>query len=171
MRLKGGVAQTAVVQAALRRAEPGLTMTLRTLEDNIAQTATQPRLRAWLFGLFGFGALGLSVFGIYASTAFTVRQRRREIGVRMALGASPREILRWVLARTGRLAAIGVAVGAVGAMEFIQLLRSQLPGVTLTEPWMLAGLAVFLPLVALAASTQPALAAARLSPTQALQQE
>jgi len=171
VRMKGGVAQTAVVQAALRRAEPGLTMTLRTLEDNIAQTATQPRLRAWLFGLFGFGALGLSVFGIYASTAFTVRQRGREIGVRMALGASPHEILRWVLARTGRLATIGVAVGAVGAIAFTQLLRSQLHDLAPTEPWMLAGLAAFLPLVALAASAHPALAAARLSPTRALQQE
>ena len=170
VRLKGGVAQTAVVQAALRRAEPGLTMTLRTLEDNIAQTATQPRLRAWLFGLFGLGALGLSAFGIYASTAFTVSQRRREIGVRMALGASPGEILRWMLVRVGRLAAIGVIVGVVGALAFTQLLRSQLHGLAPNEPWMLASLAVFLPLVALAASTLPALAAARVSPTQALQQ-
>jgi predicted permease len=171
VRMKGGIAQTAVVQAALRRAEPGLTMMLRTLEENIARTTTQPRLLAWLFGLFGLGALGLSAFGIYASTAFTVSQRGREIGVRMALGASPREILRWVLVRVGRLAAIGVAVGVVGAIMFTQLLRSQLNGLAPTDPWMLAGLAAFLPLVALVASAHPALAAARLSPTQALQQE
>lgn len=170
VRLKGGVAQTAVVQAALRRAEPGLTMTLRTLEDNIAQTSTQPRLRAWLFGLFGLGALGLSAFGIYASTAFTVSQRRREIGVRMALGASPRGILRWMLVRAGRLAAMGVIIGVAGALAFTHLLRSQLHGLAPDEPWMLASLAVFLPLVAIAASTLPALAAARVSPTQALQQ-
>jgi putative ABC transport system permease protein len=88
----------------------------------------------------------------------------------MALGASPREILRWMLFRAGRLAAIGVTVGVVGAIAFTHLLRSQLHGLAPNEPWTLASLAVFLPLVALAASTLPALAAARVSPTQALQQ-
>jgi putative ABC transport system permease protein len=171
VRIKGGAAQTGAVQAALRRADPTLTMTIRSLEDNIALTSTQPRLRTLLFGLFAALALGLSAFGIYASMAFTVSQRTREIGVRMALGATPREILGWVLARAGRLCALGIAAGLVGAVTLGWLLRGLLHGVEPTDPAILAGLAVFLPVVVFLASAQPAWSASRLNPTQALQQE
>lgn len=171
VRIKGGAAQLPALQAALRRADPSLALNITSLENNIARTATQPRLRAALFGLFGVLALGLSAFGIYASMAFTVSQRTREIGVRLALGATPAGILRWVLERAIRLCAIGVAIGLVGAVALGQLLRGLLYGVEPADPVVLALLAVFLPLVVLAASAVPALAAARLNPTQALQQE
>lgn len=171
VRAQGGTAMTGAVQAALRRADPTASMTIRSLEDNIALTATVPRLRTALFGIFGTVALGLSAFGIYASMAFTVNQRRREIGVRMALGASPSRVLAETLARAGRLVAAGLATGLLGAVALAQLLRGLLYGVEPHDPWVLAGLLVFVPLVALAASAHPALTAARLSPVQALQHE
>lgn len=166
-----GTASAATVQAAMRRADPTLTMTVSTMEENISRSATQPRLRAALFGLFAAVALGLSAFGIYASMAFTVGQRTREIGVRMALGAAPAEILRWVLTGAFRLAVIGMAVGLAGALALSQLLRGALYGVAPTDPLVLGALVIFLPAVALAAAFFPALRAARLEPTRALQQE
>jgi putative ABC transport system permease protein len=170
VRANGSVTPAALT-AAVRRADPGLTMSIRSMDEAIARTAAQPRLRAALFGVFGAIALGLSAFGIYASMAFTVGQRSREIGVRLALGASPADILRWVLGRAGRLTAWGVALGLAGAAAFAQLLRGLLYGVAPADPLVLATLAVFLPLVALAATFVPAWQASRLNPTQALQQE
>ncbi|MBI2513619.1 MAG: ABC transporter permease [Opitutae bacterium] len=171
VRAQGGTALTGAIQAALRRADPTASMTIRSLEDNIARSATLPRLRTVLFALFGGVALGLSAFGIYASLAFTVSQRTREIGVRMALGASPVRVLGETLGRTGRLVALGIAAGLVGALALAQLLRGLLYGVEPADPWVLAGLLVFVPLVALAASAHPAIAAARLNPVHALQHE
>ncbi|MBI3885270.1 MAG: ABC transporter permease [Opitutae bacterium] len=170
VRTNGNVTAGAL-QAAVRRADPMLTMTIRTMDEAIARTAAQPRLRAALFGVFGVIALGLSAFGIYASMAFSVGQRRREIGVRMALGASPGNVLAWVLGRASRMIAWGVALGLVGAAAFSLLLRGLLYGVAPADPLVLATLAVFLPLVAFAATLAPAWRASRLSPTQALQQE
>jgi putative ABC transport system permease protein len=146
-------------------------MNIRSLEENISLTTTQPRLRTWLFGLFGISALALSAFGIYASTAFTVTQRTREIGVRLALGATPAQVLGLVLTRSARVTAIGVAAGLIGALGLAQLLRGVLPDVDPANPGVLAALAVFLPLVALLASAHPAFVAARLNPTRALQHE
>ncbi|HYF25717.1 MAG TPA: FtsX-like permease family protein, partial [Baekduia sp.] len=171
VRAEGGTARLAEIQAALRRADPGLALEIRTLEDQIAQTAVQPRLRAVLFGTFAALALGLSAFGTYASMTFTVGQRTREIGVRMALGASPRAVLAWIVRRAAVTCAIGVAVGLAGAVALGQLLRGLLHGVDPADPLILAGLALFLPVVAVLASAAPAVRAARLNPTQALQQE
>jgi len=171
VRIPGGAAHLAGLQAALRRADPSLALNVRPLEENIARTATAPRLRTALFGLFALLALGLSAFGLYASMAFTVRQRSREIGVRLALGATPAGILGWVLARAARLCAVGVAAGLIGSVALGGLLRGLLHGVQPTDPLVLTLLTLLLPLVVLAASVIPALAAARLNPTQALQQE
>jgi putative ABC transport system permease protein len=171
VRAQGGTALTGAIQAALRRADPTASMTIRSLEDNIAISATVARLRTALFGLFGAVALGLSAFGIYASMAFTVSQRLREIGVRMALGASPVRVLAETLGRAGRLVAAGIVTGLVGALALAQLLRGLLYGVEPHDPWVLASLLVFVPLVALAASAHPAFMAARLNPVQALQRE
>lgn len=171
IRTNGGSATAASIQAALRRADPTSSMTIRSLEENIALTATVPRLRTALFGLFAAIALALSAFGIYASLAFTVNQRVREFGVRMALGASPARVLGEVLLRAGRVTLAGVAVGLGGALALAQLLRGLLYGVEPADPLVLAGIALFLPLVALAASAHPALRASRLNPVRALQQE
>lgn len=161
----------AAIQNAMRRADPTLTMSVSTMEEQMARAATQPRLRTALFGLFAAVALGLSAFGIYASMAFTVGQRTREIGVRMALGAAPAGILGWVLGRAAMLAGAGIVAGLIGALGLTQLLRGALYGVSPTDPLVLGALLLILPAIALAAAFLPALRAARLNPTQALQQE
>lgn len=165
-----GVSASAL-QAAMRRADPLLSMNVHTMDEAIARTATLPRLRAMLFAWFAAVALGLSVFGIYASVSFTVEQRTREIGVRMSLGATPRMIVHWVLARVGRLAALGVAAGVFGSLGVTHWLRGALYGVTPADPLVLGGLSLFLPLVVLAAAFLPARRAARLDPSRALQAE
>lgn len=168
IRTQGPATSVASIQAALRRADPTASMTIRSLDESIAMTNTLPRLRTLLFGMFAVIALGLSTFGIYASMAFTVNQRVREIGVRMALGASPLRVLQEVLARAGKLALAGVLVGVLGALALAQLLRGLLHGVEPHDPWILVGLIVFIPPVALLASAHPALRAARLNPVRAL---
>ncbi len=169
--VRTSTASAASIQAAIHRADPTLTMSVRTMEENLARSATQPRLRTVLFGLFAAVALGLSAFGIYASISFTVGQRTREIGVRMALGAAPWAIVRWVLGRAALLAGIGVGGGLVGAIGLTRLLRRALYGVTPADPIVLGGLALFFPAVVLAAAYFPAWRASRLEPTRALQIE
>lgn len=159
------------VQAALNRIDPTLPFVPTTLESNIGLTATQPRLYATLFGLFAVIALGLSAFGIYASLSFTTRRRTRELGIRMALGSTPADVLRLVLADAGRLTAWGVGIGGVAALLVSTLLRGLLYGVQPGDPWVYAGLLVLMPAVALAAATPTALRAAAVPPTRALQQE
>ncbi len=171
VRAPGPSVSAAALQGALRRADPTAATTVVPLAESIARTAAVPRLRSALFGLFGLVALGLSAFGIYASLAFTVNQRVREFGVRLALGASPGRVLAEVLARAGRLVLAGVAIGVAGAVACGRLLHGLLPGVAGADPLVLAGLAVLLPLVALAAAAQPAIRASRLNPVQALQAE
>jgi ABC-type antimicrobial peptide transport system permease subunit len=170
VRTNGNVA-TATLQSAARRAEPNLSMATRTLDDSIAGTAAQPRLRAMLFGIFAVMALLLSAFGLYASMTFSVNQRVKEIGVRLALGARPRDVLVWMLGHAGRMTALGVLAGLIGAVLFSDLLRGLLYGVSPMDPLVLGSIALFVPLVALLATLLPALRAARLNPVQALQQE
>lgn len=161
----------AVLQSAVRRVDPVLAIDVYTMDEALARTTTQPRIRAVLFGIFAVVALGLSAFGIYASISFTVGQRTREIGVRMALGAAPQVIVRWILGRVMSLAGLGVVAGGLGALGVMRWLRGALYGVTPADPWVLGGLALFLPAVVCAAAFCPALRAARLQPSQALQSE
>ncbi|MDQ5980143.1 MAG: hypothetical protein QG602_3118 [Verrucomicrobiota bacterium] len=171
VRVAGGAARLGELQAALRQADPALPMDFVPLERNIARTATEPRLRALLFGVFAAAALGLSAFGLYASMAFTTGQRVREIGVRMALGASPAGILGWMLGHAGRLCLVGTVAGLAGAIAFGRVLGSLLPGVTAFDPPVLLAVALFLPFIGLLAAALPAWRASRLNPTQALQQD
>ncbi len=164
-------ATPAAVQAALRRVDPTLTMTVFTLDAAIARTATQPRVRTMLFGWFASVALGLAAFGMYASVAFTVGQRTREFGVRLALGATPGGVMRGVLARAAWLAGAGVAVGLAGALATTRLMRGALYAVEPGDPLVLGALAMLLPAVVLAAAAVPAWRAARLEPTAALRAE
>jgi putative ABC transport system permease protein len=169
IRTDGPAVSAASIQAALRRADPTASMSIVPLEESIARTAAVPRLRTALFGLFGLVALALSAVGIHASMAFTVNQRVREFGVRLALGATPARVLGEVLARAGRIALVGVAAGTVGAVALGRLLQGLLHGVEATDPLVLGGLALFLPAVALLAAALPAARAARLDPVRALQ--
>src|SRR5262249_35341410 len=129
------------------------------------------QLSAWLVGGFATIALLLSVVGLYGVTAFSVSQRTREIGVRMALGAQPTAVYRLIMKEAGWLTAIGIVVGLLGSIAAGKLLRTLLFHV---QPWdipTLLGVIFLLGLVALIASYLPAYRAAHTNPVQALQTE
>ncbi|HMA22961.1 MAG TPA: ABC transporter permease, partial [Gemmatimonadaceae bacterium] len=112
------------VEDAIRSVDPQQTITSAfTLEDAIGDAVARPRLLTVLLGLFGAMGLVLGALGIYGVLAYLVTQRTREIGVRLALGASPRDVLRMVVGRGLRLAGLGVAIGLVAALVLTRLMQ------------------------------------------------
>jgi len=124
-----------------------------------------------LLAVFSGLALVLAVIGTYAVISYSVTQRRREIGIRMAVGASPAQVVRAIVASGSRLAVIGIAAGLGGALFTARFLADLLYGVSPTDPATLATLSVLLAAVALAACWLPARRAARLDPTTVLRSE
>jgi putative ABC transport system permease protein len=143
----------------------------QTVQQLLGQGLWPARMGAALLGLFGALALILASIGIYGVLAYSVAQRTREIGVRMALGAKPLDVTRMILGRGMRLSAIGLLAGAALAAGLGALLRSLLFGVTLAAPGIYAGTAAALVLVALLACVIPAQRAARVDPAVALRNE
>ena len=138
------------------------------MDELLAGPMAQPRLDAFLLGAFGVTALVLAAIGLYGVTAASVRQQTREVGVRMALGATPARVLRLVLGEAGAVVGIGVALGIVGAAAASRLLASLLFEVRPGDPLTLAGVSLVLVAVALVAAYVPARRAARVDPVQAL---
>jgi predicted lysophospholipase L1 biosynthesis ABC-type transport system permease subunit len=134
-------------------------------------TAWRQRAAALLLAGFSLLALGLAAVGVYAVTSHTVAQRTREIGVRMAFGARPRDILAEVLRDIGSTAAIGIVCGAAGALACGPLLRSLLYGVAPSDFVTFAVVPFVLACVSIGAALRPALRAARADPLVALRQE
>ncbi|HTO98430.1 MAG TPA: FtsX-like permease family protein, partial [Myxococcales bacterium] len=124
-----------------------------------------------LLAVFAALALVLSAVGIYGVTAYSVVQRTREIGVRMAVGASAGSVLRMVLAGALRNVGLGLCIGTAGALAGARLIASQLYGVSARDPLTYVAIAVLLALVGLAASAIPALRATRIDPLAALRTE
>lgn len=122
------------------------------------------RVGVWSLTAFSAATLLLAAVGIFGVMAYLVAQRSREIGLRLALGASPASVSRWVLWYAVRLAMIGVALGSVVALGWTQLLRSQLVGVTSTDPLAYLGAATLFAIAALVAGLVPAWRAARVDP-------
>jgi putative ABC transport system permease protein len=143
----------------------------KPMEQLIDESLWQRRLWSVLLNTFGLLALVLVAVGLYGLLAYFVAQRTREIGVRMALGASPRGILSQVIGHGVRLLGAGVALGLVAALGLKRLLASLLFGVTAGDPASLTGAMVLLGLVALLACYLPARRAARLDPVRALREE
>jgi ABC-type antimicrobial peptide transport system permease subunit len=125
---------------------------------------------AMVIGAFGAAALLLAAVGLYGIIAYSVSLRTRELGVRMALGASPRQVLGLMLRQGGGLALIGILLGGVAALGVGQVLASLLYGVSPFDPIAFAAAAGILLLVALAANLIPAISAARIDPLRALRQ-
>jgi ABC-type antimicrobial peptide transport system permease subunit len=142
-----------------------------TMEQRLSQTMGTPRLAATLLAVFGTIALLLAAVGIYGVISFSVARRTREMGIRIALGASGRDVLWMVVGQAVALASIGVAVGIGGALELTGVIRGMLFGVNASNP--LAYLAVSAMLIAIAALAAyvPARRAARVSPSVALRYE
>jgi predicted permease len=143
---------------------------VRTLEQVVAESIGERRFTMLLLGLFGAVALTLALIGIYGVTAYGVAQRTREMGIRLALGAAPGAV-RWLVLGEGmRLALVGLAGGVTLALIGTRALRSQLYGVSGTEPVTYLTLSAVLLLVALLATYLPARRATRVDPTVALRE-
>jgi predicted permease len=149
------------------------TMSEITMTDQIesTQTALLHRLSASLVGGFAALALVLGVVGLYGVIAYSVSQRTREIGVRMALGAQRSSVYKLVLGEAGRLIGVGVVLGLVGAVGAAMLMGKLLFGVRAWDAETLAGVAVVLGVSAMLASFIPARRAASVNPTDALRAE
>jgi predicted permease len=142
-----------------------------SLEDVVGRTQGQSRFLALLLGIFAAVALVLAGVGIYGVTSYGVAQRTREIGIRLALGASAERVLREVVGRGVRLTLVGAGVGLAGAVATARVAAALLFGVTPTDPAALAASAAILALVSLAACYLPARRAARVDPVHALAEE
>jgi len=146
----------------------GATMTAR-IHDS--PSAYLHRSLAWLVGGFAVMALLMGLIGLYGVIAYSVSQRGREIGIRMALGAEPRSVRRLILREGARLALLGIAIGLAGAVAAAQAMRGLLFGVRSWDVATLAPVAAILALAALAATFLPARRAAAVNPVDALRSE
>jgi putative ABC transport system permease protein len=144
---------------------------VRSLEDVVSRSLAPRRTSALLLGLFATLAVLLAALGVFSVTSFAVARRTHEFGVRMALGASSREILEAVLVGGGRRALLGVGLGGVASLAFRRVLAHFLYGVQPTDAGILAAAAAVLVAVLLLASALPAWRAARVSPVTALRYE
>jgi putative ABC transport system permease protein len=160
------------IRAEIRRAAPDLPIeTTRTMDEAVAASVAQPRFRMLLLALFATTALLIATCGIYGLMAYAVTQRRREIGVRMAVGAEPGDVLRLVLGRALRIVGLGVIVGLAGAVGVTRVLQRFLFGVTPTDPLAFTVVTLLLVAVGLIAAWLPARRATRIDPTTALRAE
>jgi predicted permease len=164
-------ALAAAVRARVRSVSPNLPVTITTLRQTLSNSIVQPRLSGALLAIFSWVALALALTGIFGVISFSVAQQTREIGIRMALGAQPADVLRVFLRRGFLLAGIGVSVGLAGALASMRLLQSLLFGVAPTDPWILGGVALLLGAVAVLASYLAARKAVRVEPLVALRTE
>jgi putative ABC transport system permease protein len=142
-----------------------------SLDDLVSSSLAPARFLAGLLGTFSLLALVLAAVGVYGVMAYSVGRRTREIGVRMALGARPRDVLGMVLRQGAVLAGIGLAAGLLVAYTMAESLGSLLFGISPHDPTTFAGVALVLAASALAASALPARRAARVDPAVALEEE
>jgi putative ABC transport system permease protein len=144
---------------------------IRTMDEVLEASVAAPRFRTLLLGLFGLAALFLGALGIYGVMSYSVSQRTREIGIRIALGAARPQVTRLVLKQGLELTLAGLAIGLVGALGLTHLLASMLYEVRTTDPMTFVGVAMLLTAVALLASYIPARRATKVDPMVALRYE
>jgi putative ABC transport system permease protein len=168
----GPAALGAAIEKEIRAADPQLPIYgVRTMDEAMSSTVRQRRFAMRLLLLFAVTALLLSAIGVYGVIAFSVAQRRHEIGIRMALGARPGDVQRLLLTQGARLALAGVGIGLAGAFLLTGALSALLYGVSPRDPLTFGGIAALLTAVALLACYLPARGASRLDPIQALRSE
>lgn len=157
------------VRAAVRAVDPVVVVARAQRLESVFETSiASQRMMATLVGLFGVVALTLAAVGLYGVMAHLAGQRRTEIGIRLALGASPESILRLIVTEGMRLVGLGAAVGLAGAVASSRWISSQLFGVQPTDPLTLVAGCALLTIVAMLACIIPARRAMRVDPSLAL---
>ena len=142
-----------------------------SLDDLMAAACGPARVNAGVMGVFAAAALLLAVLGVYGVIAYSVKQRRREIGIRMALGARRADVVRLVVGQGLRLTALGLTLGTAAGLALARGVADLLFGVEPADPATLASVVVVLGATALAASYVPARRAARLDPAAVLRSD
>jgi len=162
----------ASITNAVREADPSLPIVrLRNMEEVVRDSVRRPRMLMQLFAVFAGFALLLAGIGTYGVLSYVVTQRRREIGIRMALGAERALVLRSVMGEGLQLTCVGLIAGLTGALVLTRLMETLLFGVRPSDPATLAGVAALITAVAAAASLVPAVRATRVDPMVALRDE
>jgi putative ABC transport system permease protein len=151
--------------------DPNLVVHVNTMESLIDDSIAQPRFRTWLIGVFSIFALTLACLGIYGVIAYLVTQRYKEIGIRMALGATRANILQLILARTFKLTALGILAGLIAAFFLTRFLNSILFGITAHDLITFVAVPLCLIVIALLAGYVPARRATRVDPVRSLRYE
>jgi putative ABC transport system permease protein len=165
-------AVTKLAQSALATVDPGLAIAIpQSMDAIVAQAVGQTRLMMWLLGIFAGVALLLASIGIYGAVAYSVEQRTGEIGIRMALGAQTRDVLRLIVSQGMGPVLIGLAIGIIAAFALGRLITAQLYQTSAYNPMLLGGATVLLALTALIACLLPARRATLVDPVQALRTE
>ena len=144
---------------------------VETMSERVAESVEQQRFAAALLALFAALALVLATLGLYSVTAYIVTRRTHEIGIRMAIGAQPKDVLQLILRGGAKLILAGMCIGVAGALALAQLMRSLLFGISAIDPLTFIAAVVLLALVALAACYIPARRAAKVDPLIALRYE
>jgi len=163
---------TSSVRAAIQSLDPGLPLAkVRTLSSLVNDSMTQPRFSLLLLASFAAIALLMAQIGMYGVVSYSVTQRTREIGIRMALGAPRGRVFADVVAQAARLAAIGIAIGLLAALAVARMMAGFLYGVGPASPLTFAAVTFLLVAVALLATYVPARRASRLDPLLALRCE
>jgi predicted lysophospholipase L1 biosynthesis ABC-type transport system permease subunit len=171
-RVNGNAAAGRAIAHAIAEIDPAQPVSeIRSLDDVVAADIARPRLTMLVLVGFAGAALLLAAVGVYGVMSFDVVQRTREIGVRVALGAQRRDVLRLVMWRGLAVTATGVLIGITCAGAAGRLIAGVLYGVVPRDPVVLTGSAVFVVLVATVAICVPAVRASRLDPLDALRQE
>ena len=162
----------AALIAAIHAIDPDQAVTnVMPMETVITRSVSDRRFTMYLMGAFAALALTLAAIGIYSVLAYAVRRRLREIGIRLALGAGRRGVLRMVIADALRPTLLGVAVGLAGAIAIRRVMESQIFGVSAGDPVTFAAVAILLVGVAIASSAVPAYRATKVDPIVALRDE
>jgi predicted permease len=160
------------IRDRIRQVDPDIpASSVRTMEDRVSASLARPRLHAIVLGTFAGLALLLAGVGTYGVMSYAARQRTREIGIRMAVGASSRAILTLLLGRGLVMVAAGVAAGLVGAAGLTRALRTLLFGVSTSDPLVFGGVTATLAAIAMVAAWVPARRATRLEPVVALRED
>jgi putative ABC transport system permease protein len=165
-------AAVSAVRRAVMDFDPLMPITgLTPMDELLASTIADRRFNMFLLGAFAAVALSLAAVGIYGLIAYSVAQRTRELGIRIALGAAPRDVLLLVIRQGATLAVAGIAAGSLGAIAATRWMRSMLFQVDPLDPLTFAAVGVVLAAVAIGATWVPAVRAARVSPVTAMRSE